>query len=1056
MSLALALLLVQAADGGTRATALGDAGARDVRPVDFDRDVLPILSDHCFHCHGPDAAQRKADLRLDVHEDVLFVAEPGQPDESELVRRLTHADPARRMPPVEFTLQPTADEVALLTRWIAEGVAWEEHWAFSPPTEPAAPAAASETWCVDPLDGFVLESLHAGGRSPAPPADRATWLRRVSFDITGLPPSVDELSAFLADDTLGAEARVVDRLLASPRRAEHRTREWLDLARYADTNGFQNDFERHQWPWRDWVLRAFDSNLAYDQFIVQQIAGDLLPDAPRDTVVATGFNRNHRSVTEGGSIDEEWRVEKVADRAETTATAFLGVTLGCARCHDHKFDPFTQRDYFAFYAFFDQVDEQGFYNEARGNVPPLIPVPTPAQEARLAQLDAEIASRTHELEELTRTAPARLVAWRAEPQLVSSANDPMSWTAVRTVGAAVLEYAGRPTDSGVRIELTGSPAGHIDLGRGVRFEQDQPFSVSFWLRPDSHGAVYSRMEDTDRYRGTDLVLLDDMRPAVHLIHAWPANAIKVVGVDPLERGRWQHVAVTYDGSRKASGVTLYVDCVRRDLVIETDALDGTLDTDEPLRLGLRRYAGALSGAMHDLRVDAATLSAGEVGSLAAVRARARIEGTPTGAPELDFDDPELGAALRLRESVEDVAPLVPFFAPFDSRARSARHNLARHRRERERLEREEVATVMVMRDRAEPRVTRVLERGLYDKPVGEPLTPAVPEALGALPADVPRDRLALARWLVAPENPLVARVAVNRIWASFFGEGLVATPEDFGVRGARPEHAALLDHLAVSFVQSGFDVRALERRIALSATYRQASHATAAERERDPANRLLARGPRHRLDAETVRDQALFVSGLLVERLGGPSVMPYQPAGLWEELAGGAGQGPYVQSIGPDLYRRSLYTYRKRTVPHPTLTTFDAPAFEYCVARRARTNTPLQGLALQNDPTYVEAARHLAARMMDTGADDTQRIACGVRAVLSREPRAAELDVLFRSLAGHRASFALDLASAEAHLAVGASAPSPEVLERRGRADWAAYSILAATLMNLDEAVTKR
>jgi hypothetical protein len=442
------------------------------------------------------------------------------------------------------------------------------------------------------------------------------------------------------------------------------------------------------------------------------------------------------------------------------------------------------------------------------------------------------------------------------------------------------------------------------------------------------------------------------------------------------------------------------------------------------------------------------LSPAELGTLAIARARATITRAVAGATGGEYfdDNAEFGEVVAIQESAEQLAPLLPFYEPFEPVARSARQNLARHRRERERLQREEVATVMVMRDRAEPRATRVLERGLYDKPVGDPLAPDVPAALGGLPEDTRRDRLALAHWLVAPENPLVARVAVNRIWASFFGEGLVATPEDFGTRGARPEHAALLDHLAVSFVQSGWDVRALERRIALSATYRQSSRATAQERERDPANRLLARGPRFRLDAETVRDQALFAAGLLVERVGGPSVMPYQPEGLWEELAGGAGQGPYVQSTGDDLYRRSVYTYRKRTVPHPTLTTFDAPAFELCVARRARTNTPLQGLALLNDPTYVEAARHLAARMMDSADDDARRLELGARAVLSRGLRTAELELLHASLAEHRASFARDPASAAAHLAVGASAPDAAALQRREPAEWAAFSLVAATL----------
>ncbi|MEZ6017084.1 MAG: DUF1553 domain-containing protein [Planctomycetota bacterium] len=1030
------------------ALALAQAPAGD--PIDFDRDVLPILSDHCVQCHGPDAAARKADLRLDVRDDVLFVAEPGAAADSALYQRISHADPARRMPPADFPRQLTPAKIEALRRWIDEGVAWESHWAFTAPTRAAAPVREDDTWSRDALDVLVLGRLAEEGLAPSPPADRATWLRRVTFDLTGLPPDVAALDAYLADDSAEADARVVDRLLASPRRAEHRTREWLDLARYADTNGFQNDFGRDQWPWRDWVLRAFASNLPYDEFIVQQVAGDLLPGAARDALIATGFNRNHRSVTEGGSIDEEWRVEKVADRAETTATAFLGLTLGCARCHDHKFDPLTQRDYYAFYAFFDQVDEQGFYNEARGNVPPLIEVPTPAQEARLAALDASIAAREDELVALAATAPQRFGDWCGEsqhPQRLAG-----EW------GRLLLEYAGERREGAPRIELDGDAAHHVNLGQGVSFEQDVPFTVSMWLRPDSNGAVYSRMDDTDRYRGTDLILLGDMRPAVHLIHEWTANAIKVVGVDPLDKGRWQHVAVTYDGSRKASGVKLYVDCVERAVKVEVDTLDGTLATEEPLRIGLRRYAGALAGALHDFRVDALALDVDELLNLARRRPRAEAAALCLTRYFAGSENPEPAELERL------AAGALPFFTPFDQATLDARSALADLRRERERLAREGIATVMVMRDRAEPRETRLLDRGQYDRPKGEPLQPDVPAALGGLTADAPRNRLGLARWLVDPANPLVARVAANRVWASFFGAGLVTTPEDFGVRGARPTHRAVLDHLAVSLVDSGWDLQALERRIALSATYRQSSHAAPALRERDPENHLLARGPRHRLDAETVRDQALFAAGLLVERIGGPSVKPYQPAGLWEELAGGAGQGPYVQSAGDDLYRRSLYTYRKRTVPHPTLTTFDAPGFELCVARRARTNTPLQALALWNDPTYAEAARHLAARMWaaprsagageGVDADDT-RLAFGARVVLSRELRAEELRVLRASLDAYRASFGADPAAAAAHLGIGASA-GQAAPDGATPTEWAAYSAVAATLLNLDEALTER
>jgi len=988
-------------------------------PVDFDREVLPILQDLCFGCHGPDEAARKADLRLDVREDVLFVTEPGDPDESELIVRLLDENPKQRMPPAESGKVATAEQIDVLRRWVQEGVAWKTHWAFDAIDPLAAPATTDRGWCRDELDGHVLDHLRSEDLAPASAADPSTWLRRVTFDLTGLPPTIDEFDAFIrgltsadsADEVHAAEAAVVDRLLASRRHAEHRTREWLDIARYADTNGYQNDFRRDQWPWRDWVLRAFEANMPYDRFVLEQVAGDLLPDASNASILGTGFQRNHRTVTEGGSIDEEWRVENVADRTETTSTAFLGLTLACARCHDHKFDPLTQRDYYSFYAFFDQVDEKGVYNEVRGNVAPLLRVPTEEQTARLADLSTRIEEYDSVVNGLLLRAAERHAAWR-----VRGRTGPRAET-----GAPLIVFRGAGWDDGPLIELSGVPEEHVDLGPSVSFEQDRPFSVSLWVRPETSGAIYSRMDDTDRYRGTDLILLSDMRPAVHLIHEWTKNAIKVVGTEPLAAGRWHHVAVTYDGSRKAAGVTLYIDGRAMEVTVEVDALDGTIATDEPFRLGLRRYAGNLKGTLLDVRVDGHVLTREAVLELA--RERARLE---TG---VSF-----------------------FLACFDEVSVEARQQLATARAEADRIERDEVPTAMVLRDRAEPRETHVLSRGRYDQPIGAVLQPDVPAIFGGLAPDAERSRLGLARWLVDPANPLTARVAVNRVWASFFGRGLVTTPEDFGVRGDRPEYPELLDRLAADLVENSWDLAALERRIALSATYRQSSDATAEQRERDPDNRLLARGPRHRLDAESLRDQALLVSGLLAERWGGPSVKPYQPAGLWKELAGGAGQGDYVPAEGDDLFRRSVYTYRKRTVPHPTLTTFDAPGFELCTVRRSTTNTPLQALALLNGPTYLEAARHLARRMMDASEDEDERLVAGVRIALTRTPLPAELDVLRAALTRQIEDFGSDPVATAALLGIGATAPPPD--ERTP--EWAAYTMLASTLLNLDEAVTKR
>lgn len=984
-------------------------------PVDFDREVLPILSDHCYACHGPDAAAREGDLRLDSREGVLRVAEPGAPDASELFARVSHAAEGKRMPPRDAKNPLTAEEIDSLRRWIEGGITWEAHWSFQAP-EPRSSPQEDDPWCRDPIDGFVLERLRENGLEPSPPAQPGVWLRRVTLDLTGLPPTLEALDRFEADldqarDRTARDAvyaSVVDALLASTGHAEHRTRQWLDVARYADTNGYQNDFRRDQWPWRDWVLRAYRDNMPYDQFVVEQVAGDLIPDATVDAVLATGFQRNHRTVTELGSIDEEWRVENVADRAETTATAFLGLTLACARCHDHKYDPLSQQDYYGFYGFFNSIDEQGVYGEARGNVAPTLKLPTQAQGARIAELESAIADL-----EAAKVSAAEGAAERHDAWLAAHRED-----SHRDLPTPRLTYAGEG-EHGL-IELPGTVAGSVDLGRGVDFEGDRPFTVSLWLKAQGHGAVYSCMDDDDRYRGTDLVLLGDMRPAVHLIHAWNSRAIKVVGVEPLETGRWHHLAVAYDGTSSAAGVTLHVNGQAVEVVVEVDTLEGTIASTEPLRLGTRRFAGELEGALLDVRVDSRALRGDEVRALAAQRATGE-EGLPH------------------------------YLACFDGESRRIRSELSKARRERIALE-GQIATAMVLRELEVPRETRVLERGLYDRRIGDPLTPNVPEVLGALPEAQEANRLALARWLVADSNPLTARVAANRVWQGFFGVGLVDTQDDFGTRGGRPSHPALLDRLALDLVEDGWDLRKLERRIALSSTYMQSSAVRPEVQERDPSNRLLARGPRRRLDAETVRDQALAVSGLLAERWGGPSVKPYQPEGLWKELAGGAGQGAYVPSQGEDLFRRSLYTYRKRTVPHPTLTTFDAPGFELCTVRRSRTNTPLQALAVLNDTTYVEAAWHLAAVMMEADEDPEARLRHGVRRLLGRWPGEGELGVLRAALDRHRAAFEGDPQAARALLGVGTTAPPPELRTP----EWAAYTLVASTLLNLDEALSPR
>ncbi len=978
---------------------------------DYDRTVAPILSELCFDCHGPDGAARQAGLRLDTREGVLEVAEPGSRTDSELWSRIRSTDPDLRMPPPETGEILSPDQVETLGAWIDAGVPVQAHWAFVAPQPQASPAitdplVAGRPFIADEIDAFVLAALEENGLRPSPPASPATLLRRVTLDLTGLPPTPLELDAFLADPSDGAYAAAVDALLDSPRHAEHVTTEWLDGARYADTNGYQNDFARHQWPWRDWVLRSFQAGQPYDEFALEQIAGDLLPGATRDQILATGFQRNHRTVTEAGSLDEEWRVENVVDRVETTSTVFLGLTMGCARCHDHKYDPITQAEFFGLYGFFNSIDEKGVYEETRGNVAPLIEVPGPEHVAGLAEIGERLEAAQAELKSATEAAEPERAGWI----------DGLGSTAWKEPHV----HAGFPEPLVLEGALKRAPF----LASEVPLAADQAFSVAAWVRAESHGAIWAKMADDDTYRGADLVLFQDGRAAAHLIHDWPENAIKVVTEEPLPLGVWMHLTVAYDGSGKAAGLRILRGGVPLATRIEADSLSAATDVAAPLRLGTRRYAGELRGSVGDLRV----------------LDHAPPQGLDLAWPQALAADPDQAGTLRAIHRDAYAATLV-----------AARERVAELRSEREDFARS-VPTAMVLAERTEPRPTYVLDRGRYDAPrTDHPITPHVPAVLGALPAEAPPDRLALARWITSPANPLFARVQVNRVWKRFFGRGLAASQENFGVQGDRPSHPALLDSLALSFVESGYDQRELERRIVLSSTYRQSSKARPADYERDPGNALLSRGPRYRLDAEAIRDSALFVSGLLVERLGGPPTRPYQPPGLWSELAGGAGQGPYVQDTGEGLWRRSLYTHRKRTVPHPTLATLDAPGFEICQVRRARTNTPLQVLALLNDVTYVEASRALAERVANEHPGDVQaQLRSGFRRCTGRLPAETELATLRGGYDRRLENFRAAPQSAAELLAVGESRapdPSPEL---------AALATTMAVILNLDETLTKQ
>lgn len=1008
--------------------------------VNFRQQIQPLLAQHCYACHGPDEQARQADLRLDDESSAKdYVVVPGNAAESELILRIFSDDVDLIMPPTDSRHPLSPDDKELLKRWIEQGAVWQQHWAF----EPIASAGAANS--DDPhqtIDRLIRETAGRHGLVPSPPADQATLLRRVYLDLVGVPPTPTQLAEFLADSDPSAFEHVVDRLLASPHYGEQMAVEWLDVARYADTNGYQNDFVRNMWPWRDWVIGAFNENLPYDEFIVAQVAGDLLPDPTQEQLIASGFNRNNPSVTEGGAILEEWRIENAIDRVETTSAAFLGLTMGCARCHDHKYDPISHEEFYEFFAFFNNIDEEGVYTEVRGNVGPQLKVPTEEQSARMVEL-------TTRIDELRRRIDARA----ADPNRSARLIDRWRASLVARESTALPEPIDVSSDfDDTELPRGQSPAGmsHIFPGQNdaahsfptpsSTFEWDSAFSWSAWVQGDSRGAIFGQMDESNGFRGVDGLILADGRLKVHLIHHWPDNALAVITQPALPPDQWTFVSVTYDGGSKASGLHIYFNAEPIELEINADSLTESLATSVPLKMGQRSRSEFLQGEVADFRLYDRALSKTDIHALlhrAVVSHYDRLVETGRDASAIEvchqylsgLDDD--GTATKLKE------------------LQTQRDQLAA-----------QTQTTMIMRERPGAyRETYRLQRGQYDQPdTSVALMPAIPAALPQLSVDQPRNRLGLARWMVDPRNPLVARVAVNHAWLKFFGRGLVETAGNFGLQGSPPSHPQLLDWLADDFRTHGWDLKRLHKIIVMSQTYHQASDLSEDSLARDPANVYLARGPRYRMSAEQIRDASLNAAGLLVERIGGPSVFPYQPAGLWEELAGGASNGPYVPSQGDDLYRRSLYTYRKRTVAHPTVATFDAPTWETCQLQRPRTNTPLQALALLNDVTYVEAARKLAERMLvepresageEVTPDDSIRY--GFFLVTLRQPSDSELAILMQGHQAYGEYYAAHVDEASQLLATGQSAVDPSL-----PIDCvAAMTSVASVLLNLDEAITK-
>ena len=1039
------------------------AAQDEPKTVEFNRHIRPILSDNCFTCHGPDGKQRQANLRLDTREGIFadrggyHIIAAGEPSHSRLFQRISAADKAVRMPPPWSERELTKPQVELIRQWIEQGAKWQRHWSFILPKRPPLPKVKGEAWPRNPIDHFILVRLEREGLKPSPQADKATLIRRVTYDLTGLPPTPAEVEAFLADNSPGPYEKVVDRLLKSPGYGERMAMEWLDLARYADTHGYHIDSHRDMWYWRDWVIDAYNRNLPFDQFTIEQLAGDLLPNATLEQKIATGFNRNHMINFEGGAIPEEYQTEYVVNRVNTTSTVWMGLTMGCARCHDHKYDPIKQREFYQFYAFFNNIPEKGL-DGRKGNAEPYIQVPSPRQRQQLDQLTHRIAAAKEampgsELETLQaqweKTALANLPS---APRAGLLAHYELDGHIADTSGHYRHGWAARGEVSyeegriGAAAKFDGDS--HVDLGQTAEFERTDQFSLGAWIKPTGKKemAVIAKMDSSSGFRGYglsfgDAEVLPDIEMGSHLfvrlIHRWPDNAIEIRTKQLLLLRSWHHVAVTYDGSSAASGLNVYVDGELQEVEVTQDSLTGSIKTPEPLYIGKKNTGKPFKGVIDDLRIYHHQLTPIQVEQVAIHHPiRAILARGPDRRADKQKDE--------LRDDY------LTYHAP--PRFRDLHRLLKSLRREKDELDRS-IPTVMVMQEMDEPRETFMLIRGDY-RSHGEKVTPGVPACLPPLLKDAPANRLGLARWLVDPSHPLTARVAVNRYWQKYFGSGIVNIPEDFGSQGESPSHPDLLDWLATEFIRTGWNTKAMQRLIVSSATYRQSSRIKPELWEKDPQNRLLARASRLRLPAEIIRDSALAISGLLNGEIGGPSVFPYQPAGLWTEVSYGDRYSAqvYMLSQGKALYRRSMYTFWKRTVPPPSFSTFDAPDRETCTVKRTRTNTPLQALVLMNDPTYVEAARVLAQRMMtEVGEDHAERISFAFRLATARKPAPAELEVLLGMFQQQLTDYRHDRDAALKLLGVGGF----EYDEQLDRSELAAWTTVASTILNLDETITR-
>ena len=1079
--------------------------------IDYNLHVKPILSDRCFVCHGPDQSKQKAGLRLDMAEAAyekecengMKAIVPGNAAKSDLVKRILSADVDYVMPEPQSHLALSAEEKAVLVKWVQQGAEYKPHWSFIAPEKHTLPEVKNTTWAKNEIDRFILKKLEDKNLKPQAETDKTTLLRRVSMDLTGLPPTPAEVAAFLADQSPNAYEKVVNRLLASPHFGEHQAVDWLDVARYADTHGYQDDGLRTMWPYRDWVIQAFNKNLSFDQFTRWQLAGDMLPSPTREQLLATAFNRNHQQSQEGGIVPEEYRAEYVADRANTFGKAFLGLTVECARCHDHKYDPISQKDYYSLFAFFNSNNENGQipYN---GEASPTITLTTPEAEQKLRFIRTKLSTENQKLS--VNAYQNRFETWLKEAEknpeksVLPAQQDLLGHFTFdepkgkQFTNLANLKQAIKPQAEGDdSLSNVSSVAGKIGRARHIHgdnavnfgkdfayFERNQAFSVSIWFNlksPKTVGTLFHKSNGVfNGHRGWEINRLADGRFQFTMSNVWPENAIDVETIEKLPLNQWTHFAFTYDGLSHASGLKLYINGREAKVNVINDHLTQSILYGknksnwyvDNMMIGRLSDQRTKDFAVDELKIYTRPLTALEMLGLFSQR-------------------DEILAALKTpaaqRTAVQQQSLLLYYAINFDA---DFKNHLAEARKlcgeETDILNKE--IDVMVMKERKTPRKSYILKRGAYDAPAEE-VSPATPSQFFKMPDDLPRNRLGLAQWLLHKDNPLFARVMVNRMWQRYFGKGLVVSAEDFGNQGDLPTHLELLDWLAVDFRESGWNNKLLQKKIVMSATYRQSSATNENLRENDPDNKLYARGPNYRYSAEQVRDAALSASGLLSGNIGGPSVRPYQPAGLWEALAT-RNTVNYVQQHGDTLYRRSMYTIWKRSSPAPMMLNFDAAERHTCSVRRQKTSTPLQALVTLNDPQFVEAARVLAMRAMNEGerlkvkgerlkggaeltADGRQatknptnpkpqitnyksQIETIFTALISRAPRPRELELMVQLYEDERRDFQKNPKRVAELLGVGEYALDKTL----PKTELAALTVVASTVMNFDEFVIKR